>query len=567
MVVLVFLLASVHHVSVLFLALQAHFSVPPEQRKNDMPLEIRKQRDGRWRDAWFGRYEVNGERFCVNLGVKIAGTPPATGSLKDQGDAAFEVSRGHAQAKLDSIVEEVKSKQHASRLVEKLYELKTGERIKAVKLAELKDEWAKIPRKRKPDERYSAQCQSLLGRFAAFVQEQNPKAGEIGQVTRTVARAFMSAEEERGVMGKTWNDTLKLLRSTFAHLLPEGAINPFSGLVTKESETIFRKPFTPGELKKILDAAEEDEFIRPIIVTGVCTAMRRGDCCLLKWKDVDLKKKFVTVKTNKTGVTVDIPIFPLLFDELNGRDSEKTGPFVFPEQAQMYQENPDGITWRVKKVLALALGNNEPDADALPEVAVEEVKRRGSGYVAGLTEGGKRERMQVVFQHYMDGKKVCEAAVAAGVSKGSVSGYLNEIEANIGCRVVRGRPSGLSLTARLKNDSGGLLTVERENGGRAASVRDFHSFRVTWVTLALTAGVPLELVQKVTGHKTVDIVLKHYFQPGREDFRRALHAAMPKLLTNGEKSPKDEMRAVIERATARTWKRDKKRLLELLAEL
>jgi hypothetical protein len=48
-------------------------------------------------------------------------------------------------------------------------------------------------------------------------------------------------------------------------------------------------------------------------------------------------------------------------------------------------------------------------------------------------------------------------------------------------------------------------------------VRDFHSFRVTWVTLALTAGVPLELVQKVTGHKTTDIVLKHYFQPGLED--------------------------------------------------
>src|SRR2546428_202534 len=65
--------------------------------------------------------------------------------------------------------------------------------------------------------------------------------------------------------------------------------------------------------------------------------------------------------------------------------------------------------------------------------------------------------------------------------------------------------------------------------------------------LALTAGVPLELVQKVTGHKTTDIVLKHYFQPGREDFRRALQSAMPKLLTNGHKSPKDEMKALIDK--------------------
>jgi hypothetical protein len=28
-------------------------------------------------------------------------------------------------------------------------------------------------------------------------------------------------------------------------------------------------------------------------------------------------------------------------------------------------------------------------------------------------------------------------------------------------------------------------------------------------------------------------VLKHYFQPGREDFRMALQSAMPKLLTAG----------------------------------
>ena len=58
---------------------------------------------------------------------------------------------------------------------------------------------------------------------------------------------------------------------------------------------------------------------------------------------------------------------------------------------------------------------------------------------------------------------------------------------------------------------------------------------MTWVSLALTAGVALELVQKVTGHKTTDIVLKHYFQPGREAFREALNAAMPKLLTNERK--------------------------------
>ena len=79
--------------------------------------------------------------------------------------------------------------------------------------------------------------------------------------------------------------------------------------------------------------------------------------------------------------------------------------------------------------------------------------------------------------------------------------------------------------------------------------------------------MPLELVQKVIGHKTTDIVLKHYFQPGREDFRKALQSAMPKLLTNGQKSPKDEMKEVLDKLTAKNWKKSKARLLLLLGRV
>jgi hypothetical protein len=81
-----------------------------------------------------------------------------------------------------------------------------------------------------------------------------------------------------------------------------------------------------------------------------------------------------------------------------------------------------------------------------------------------------------------------------------------------------------------ESPSRGAVQQEREHGLRKASLRDFHSLRVTWVTVALTAGVPLEIVQKVTGHRTTAIVLKHYFQPGREEFRRTLAGRLPALL-------------------------------------
>lgn len=444
-----------------------------------MPLELRRGRNGQLRPTWYGRYEVNGKRYTINLGVRVAGNPPDTLSLRDEGDRAFERSRALAHAKLEQMIEEARNKQHASHLVERIYEIKTGEQIRSVLLANLPAEWAKIPRKRKPNKRYASQCQSMLTRFSNAIAERHPKIKEIAHITRQVAQEFMEAESDRGMTSKTWNDTLKLLRATFKYLLPAGSINPFLTIPTRETETIFRIPFSPEELKAIVEAAKDDDFLRPILITGICTAMRRGDCCLLKWKDVDLKRRFLTVKTNKTGQTVSIPIFPMLFDELSSREPSEA--YVFPEQAKMYLENPDGITWRVRKIFATAGFLDKPNS-------TEELHR-------------------------------------------------------------------------------GEVHATRETGLRRASVRDFHSFRVTWVTLALTAGVPLELVQKVTGHKTTEVVLKHYYQPGREAFRQALQSAMPKLLTNGQKTPKDEMLELVNNLTAKNVVTKKKKLLELIDKI
>ena len=473
-----------------------------------MPLELRIEKNGRLRRVrpfWYGRFEINGDRQCLNLGVKVKGTPPASLSLKDEGDMDFERSRVAARAKLESVIEEARTKQGSVRLVEKLYEIKTGEVIRTVLLENLFQEWAKIPRRRKLDERYSSQCQSTLKRFAAFVRSENTKAIEIAHVTRVAAQSFLDAESKRGVTAKTWNETLKLLRTTFKHLLPIGAINPFSNVPTRETETIFRKPYSPEELAAILEAARTDEFIRPILITGICSAMRRGDCCLLEWTKLDLENRFISVKTAKTGQTVSIPIFPLLHDELvlRAKKRKPNEKYVFPEQAAMYLENPDGITWRVQKVLAAA-GFRDDELDVAND--------KGAG-------------------HELD------------------------------------TPKASSDKNGKKSVSRGEIHVERKEGLRRASVRDFHSFRVTWVTLALTAGVPLELVQKVTGHKTTEVVLKHYFQPGREAFRQALQVALPKLLTNGQKSPKEHIKILLARMTAKTWKKSKAQIEKMLKTL
>lgn len=101
--------------------------------------------------------------------------------------------------------------------------------------------------------------------------------------------------------------------------------------------------------------------------------MRRGDTCLLKWDDADLNTGFITVETAKTGETVDIPVFPMLREELERARAATGGKgYCFPEAAQMYRNNPDGITWRVKQVLAKAL-ETAPQSGALPVETAEVV--------------------------------------------------------------------------------------------------------------------------------------------------------------------------------------------------
>ena len=94
-------------------------------------------------------------------------------------------------------------------------------------------------------------------------------------------------------------------------------------------------------------------------------------------------------------------------------------------------------------------------------------------------------------------------------------------------------------------------------GLRHASVRDIPSFRTTWVTLALNAGVPLELVTKITGHKTVEVVIANYHQPGRNDFRRVLQAKLPRVLTGAgapSNASNDSLLAMLKKMDDLTWR-------------
>jgi len=126
--------------------------------------------------------------------------------------------------------------------------------------------------------------------------------------------------------------------------------NPFARIPKLKNETESREAFTEKELKLI--GKKADGFVKAIFLIGVTTALRKGDICTLEWKEVNLKTDLITRKTLKTGRIVEIPIMaPLRSFLLEQYDQTNHSKYVLPNHAEMYLNNPSGITWKVKTFL------------------------------------------------------------------------------------------------------------------------------------------------------------------------------------------------------------------------
>lgn len=209
---------------------------------------------------------------------------------------------------------------------------------------------------------------SYWGDFCAFIRSSYPDLVNLDQITRQHAEEYINYLKHNGrfirdiqngkkasytavnsLSNTTINVYHKTLRSIFAKLSEDAGLlfNPF-GFDMLENGSANREAFTIEELKLIGDNLTP--FVRPIFTIGICTGLSEGDICLLKWSDIN--GNWISRKRKKTKVNLDIPIMPPLQNFLKEQyavsgDQE----YVLPEHAAMYLENPDGISYRVKKFL------------------------------------------------------------------------------------------------------------------------------------------------------------------------------------------------------------------------
>ena len=537
-----------------------------------------KKRSGRYLPDWYGEFIEDGKRTVVNLHVRWDGK--SVESLLDKGDDVFEATRKEAKAELKKLQIKWREKGRAENLTARLIEAKTGRKLEYVKLADLAAKWRMVPRARTPGKGWLSWCDTVFGRLAAECQMTF-----LHEVTPDMAAAHLQTLRTT-YAHKTAGEAGQLLRSAFGRFLPLGVQNPFAGGISRraeddDGEMIHRRPFTANELVDLFEAAREDAFLYPLVVTAACTGLRRGDVCRLKWSAVDLKIGIVAVKTSKTGASVEIPIFRPLREVLESALAEKQdgAVYVWPVAETLLRGNPDRLTWLFKKLVATVLPDTKKASDAVSaddapvvRVKLSDVLEDVCGAVTANIESPRCERIIKTLKFYAAGISVREIERLTGQSRSGVSIDLHKAE-KVSGRTFMPKFGDGGATARISRvtragDPDGKL----EGRVRRGSTLDWHALRVTWVTLALSAGVPMEVARLVTGHKTVEVVLKHYFKPGREHLRSVLGDKLPDVLTGGKEEPKqlaagkmsvEELAAKV--ADKSATDEERKRLSELLA--
>ena len=506
-----------------------------------MGLRIMKGRDGQTRPTFYGRFtDRDGKLVEENLHVEICGKIPS--SLLDEGDTEFERSRGKALNELQKRKKKALSNRVVKSDAVREFKRSTGEELKQTGIEALPEKLEGI----KPDRGNPVWWkwrQKVVGDFVAWARRE--KIRHVLDVTPAAAKKYLLLQYQPDKEGyqKTVVTVRKIktvLGRVFATALEEGASNPFRhddvSIERAEGDTSHnRKPLTEEEVGRLLKAAKADPLVYDLIVCGLCTGARRGDVARLQWESVDLRKGTIEMTTQKTKKKVSIPILPRLREVFEARLAEKPKKeqHVFPEAQRIIDSKPAQLSYRIKRVFAIALSNGIEDAKLVKEDAPERVNLADvlpsveKAIESSSYTESKRQKMIDLVRRYAQGETYRVIQRATSISRGGISALLHLAEKVSGqCFIIDKRPS-FSVKRAIVD----MTRESREHGSRAASVYDFHALRTSFITTAITGKIPVEIVKLITGHKLVDTIIEHYLKPKGIVYHELFMAAMPAALT------------------------------------
>tara|TARA_Y100000361_G_scaffold62810_1_gene55238 strand:- start:132 stop:1256 length:1125 start_codon:yes stop_codon:yes gene_type:complete len=155
-------------------------------------------------------------------------------------------------------------------------------------------------------------CFRLFSEFLKVRRKPNPL---VTKVTKEDARAFRTYRKKRKIAESTVRKNCSRNSQLFVQLLEDEIVdhNPFA-TVKKSAVTTAAKKLQFVEQKAVLSLIDEVEIPELKIVLALCRfgGLRRHECALLRWRDIDFEAGKMTVRSNKTPPIRTTPLFKIL---------------------------------------------------------------------------------------------------------------------------------------------------------------------------------------------------------------------------------------------------------------
>ncbi|MBQ7589381.1 MAG: site-specific integrase [Verrucomicrobia bacterium] len=496
-----------------------------------MGVYLKKTASGDFRPCFFGSYTLNGKRIDNIRLNEWKGTPPASGKasdcIKGDGDILFLQSYFEATTNLERYKKErseTPTESEMSRLIEKRNEIE--EQIynidHPVILDSLWNDYKEKVGSFKCSPETQKNYEAYTNRFALFVSKRHNEglALPLYFVTYEDVLAFLQMIEDEGYKNRTWNEYLAHIKRIFRVLYPKtGIYEKLSILGFRTKDCTLHRIFEKHEIDKIIQTAKElaqkdssFSLIYSMVIIASFTGLRLKDIRFLKWNSIDFEKGKISLTTFKNKGSATLGMWSPLETELRRlrQTADASSEFVLPEATT---RSKSYLTDQLKRVLALAGVISAPEGLSAPRVASELPQELFEAVSVAINNSKlsikrKQKALSILTEYILNDCTVDDIALKLGISKGSVSGYLNDATRLSGKQII---PSSVSLSDTVeKKDSS--LDTETEN-----EIIGWHSFRGSFVTMAIKAGVPMELLKKLLGSSLVEVIRKHYFQP-KDDF-------------------------------------------------
>lgn len=184
---------------------------------------------------------------------------------------------------------------------------------------------------------------------------------EVRGVTPAVAESYLRFIRPK-VASTTWNGRLCYLREIYRIVMEKARakVNPFDGIPLLPEDCHSRRALTNEEVKLLLkEAAKVRWDYRVLFLIAIYTGQRLGDCCRLKWDQINLEQNIIQLipaKTRRTarGRMVTIPIHCHLRKIFLATTEADRNGFFLKEIANNYIEKRHQVAEVLKRIFKAA---------------------------------------------------------------------------------------------------------------------------------------------------------------------------------------------------------------------